>query len=151
VELVLRVLQHLLGLARPAQRVDRALRHGDSATGDVRDRLRDRVGTREVRAGLGRAAELLDATLDLLRVILRLTQVLLEALLVRGARRQSDVRLKRRLELLLLAVRLVEVLDDLRVLRAYVTSHSGQAPFASLAPIPCGLPASRGFCTASRN
>src|SRR5436190_16530478 len=46
---------------------------------------------------------------------LRLLEVLAQAPLVRRARGHRDVRLERGLELLLLAVGLVEVLDQLRV------------------------------------
>src|SRR5436190_11678015 len=70
---------------------------------------------RESLQQLGIAPELLDAMFDASRVILRLTQVLLEALLVGGAGRHPDMRLERRLELLLLAVRLVQVLHELAV------------------------------------
>jgi hypothetical protein len=115
VVLVLRVLQHLLGLARAAQRVQRTLRRGDRATGDVRDRLGHGVGARQTGRRLGLAAKLLDAPLEQLRVLLRLLQVLLQTLLVRRARRERDVRLERLLELLLLAIRLVQILDDLGV------------------------------------
>jgi hypothetical protein len=123
VVLVLGVLQHLLGLAGAAERVQRALRRGHRAAGDVRHGGGHRLGTRELPADLGGAAELLDATLELLRVILRLAQVLLEALLVRRASGQTDVRLKRLLELLLLAVCLVQVLDDLCVPGGRLISH----------------------------
>ena len=64
----------------------------------------------------GLSAELLDPALDVARVRLRFAQVLLQALPVRRARRHRDVRLERGLELLLLAVRLVEVLDELQIL-----------------------------------
>src|SRR2546421_3790977 len=101
----LRVLELALRLARAANRVERALRE------------RDRFGRRRLHRGgeLGRpvAAELLDAPLDVASVALGLLQVLLEALLVRRARGERDVRLERGLELLLLRVGLVEVLDQL--------------------------------------
>jgi hypothetical protein len=89
----------------------RAVRHVLHGLG----RSAHRVGAGHVH-GLRRAAELLDPTLDLTSVSLRLLQVLLEALLVGRARGHRDVRLERGLELLLLAVRLVEVLDELQVL-----------------------------------
>ena len=63
--------------------------------------------------GSASAAELLDATLDLAGVALRLAQVLLQPLLVCGARRHPDVRLQRSLELLLLTKCLVQVLHEL--------------------------------------
>jgi hypothetical protein len=134
VVLVLRVLQHLLGLARAAQRVERALRRGHRATGDIRDRRRHRLGARDVAERVRRATKLLDASLELLRVILRLAQVLLEALLVRRARRHRDVRLQRRLELLLLAVRLVQVLDELCVPRRRFVSHRSSLLLVSFSP-----------------
>jgi hypothetical protein len=77
VVLRLGVLQHLLGLARATQRVEGTLRQRSSAARDVRRGCGHGLGARQVRAGLRRAAELLDAALQLLGVILRLTQVLL--------------------------------------------------------------------------
>jgi len=117
VQLVLRVLQALLRVGRAAHRLRDSLRLSDRTAGDVRDG-RDALAER-VRAGevhrLGLAAELLDAALELTRVALGLLQVLLEALLVRRRLRQLDVQGKRRLELLLLAVRLIEPLNQLRI------------------------------------
>jgi hypothetical protein len=134
VVLVLGVLQHLLGLAGATQRVERALGRGDRAAGDARDGRGDSLGAGQVGADLGCAAELLDAPLELLRVILGLTQMLLEALLVRRAGGQGNVRLKRRLELLLLAICLVQVLDDLCVPRGCLISHWYRVSLGSFSP-----------------
>jgi hypothetical protein len=123
VVLVLGVLQHLLGLAGAAHRVQRALCGGDGTAGDVRDGRGHGLGAGQVGAGVRRAAELLDAALELLPVILRLAQMLLQALLVGRSRGQSDVRLKGGLELLLLAICLVQVLDDLCVPGGRLFSH----------------------------
>jgi hypothetical protein len=74
------VLQHLLRLARPAERVQRALGRGDRLArdgGQAGRRLRDDVRAARDRTRLGLAAELLDATLDFARVTLRLAQVFL--------------------------------------------------------------------------
>ena len=112
------VLQHLLGLARAAERVERALRRGHGLAGHGRQpggRLGDHVRAARDRAGLGLAAELLDAALDLAGVALGLLQMLLQALLVGRLRGHGDVGLERCLELLLLAIGLVQVLDQLRV------------------------------------
>jgi hypothetical protein len=112
-ELRLGVLEHLLVLARAAERVQRTLRgrHGLAGGGGHRGGgVADRAGRGH---GLGLAAELLDAPLDPARVRLGLTEVLLQALLVRRLGGHPDVRLKRRLELPFLSVRLVEVLDQL--------------------------------------
>src|SRR5436190_1449331 len=65
--------------------------------------------------GLRIAAELLDSPLDPAGMVLRLAQVLLQALLVWRAGGHADVGLERRLELLLLAVGLVQVLHQLGV------------------------------------
>jgi hypothetical protein len=130
VVLVLGVLQHLLGFARPAQRLDLALHQRNRTTGDVRGRLGDGVRTGQVGPRVGRAAELLDPTLELLGVVLRLPQVLLKALLVRRAGGHPDVRLQRGLELLLLAVGLVQVLNDLGVFDVPVVSHVAESPFS---------------------
>ena len=124
-ELRLGVLQELLLLARAAQHVHRALKRGHAPARELdgaRDRLRHRVGTGHLHVG-GLSTELLDPALDVARVRLRLAQVLFEALPVRRARGHRDVRLERGLELLLLAVRLVEVLDELQILGLYV-SHA---------------------------
>jgi hypothetical protein len=83
-----------------------------SARSHVADRPRS-------RSGLGLPAELLDAPLDYTSMPLRLLEVLLEALLVRRSGGEPDVRLKRGLELLLLAICLVEVLDQLCVAGVY--------------------------------
>jgi hypothetical protein len=112
-ELRLGVLEHLFVLTGAAEGVQRALRrrHGLGGRGGHRGGgVADRAGCRH---GLGLAAELLDAPLDLARVRLGLAEVLLQALLVRRLGGHPDVRLKRRLELPLLSVRLVEVLDQL--------------------------------------
>jgi len=117
VELVLRVLQALLGVGGAARRLHDALRLRDRAAGDVGDGgdpAADDVRARHVD-GLGLAAELLDAPLELARVALRLLEVLLQALLVRRRLSELDVQGERGLELLLLAVCLVEPLDQLRV------------------------------------
>jgi hypothetical protein len=74
------VLQHLLRLARPAQRVHGALRRGDRLARhgrQPRGRLGEHVRATRDRPGVGLAAELLDATLDFARVTLRLAQVFL--------------------------------------------------------------------------
>jgi hypothetical protein len=112
------VLPHLLGRTRSAQRVQRSLgrrdclaREGSGGAGGARQSSRPA----RHRAGVGLTAELLDATLNLARVVLRLLQVILKPLPVSILRRHRDVRLERGLELLLLAVRLVEVLDQFRV------------------------------------
>jgi hypothetical protein len=133
VVLVLGVLQHLLGLARAAQRMDRSLRRRDCTARDVRDSCRDSLRTGQPLTQLRSAAELLDASLELLGMILRLAQVLLEPLLVRRARGHADVRLKRGLELLLLAVSLVEVLDDLCVPCRRLVSHRSSSSSCVLA------------------
>jgi len=122
VELVLGVLKPLLPVRRATHGLVRALRLGDRTARDVRDRghaLGDDVGTREVDR-LSGAAQLLDATLELSRVVLRLLEVLLEALLVRRRLRKLNVRGERSLELLLLAVRLVEPLDHLRITGVHI-------------------------------
>jgi hypothetical protein len=97
VVLGLGVLQHLLGLAGAAQRVQRALCSGDRLAGDRRE-ARGRVGEHvrpgSARPGLGLAAELLDAALDQTRVVLRLLEVVLKALSVRRLRRHGDVSLE---------------------------------------------------------
>src|SRR5204863_377673 len=72
-------------------------------------------GLRGLSRAPGAAAELLDPALDLAPVILRLLQVRPEALLVGGTLGHGDMRLERGLELLLLAIGLVQVLDELRV------------------------------------
>jgi hypothetical protein len=123
VVLVLGVLEHLLGLAGAAQRVDRTLRRRDGLAGDARHGLRDGLGAGQAGARVGRALQLLDAPLELLGVSLGLTKVLLQALLVRRARGHRDVGLERSLELLLLAICLVQVLDDLCVSRWCRISH----------------------------
>ncbi|HEX8855693.1 MAG TPA: hypothetical protein VF752_08825 [Thermoleophilaceae bacterium] len=115
--LVARVLEHLLLLARASHCVQRTLRERGGAVGHLLNRrgsLLGDIGTGDIHR-LGFSAECLDAPLQLARVALRLAQVLLEALLVRRARCHRDVRLQRRLELLLFPVRLVEVLNQLRV------------------------------------
>jgi len=97
--------------------LDGTLRLRDRAARDIRDRgepVAHDVGAGNVDR-LGLAAELLDAALQLTRVRLRLLQVLLEALLVRGRLGHLDVQRKRGLQLLLLAVRLIEPLNQLRV------------------------------------
>ena len=126
VVLGLRVLEHLLGLAGAANRVQRSLRRGHGLAGHGRERgsrLDDRRRARAHRAGLRLAAELADARLQLATMSLRFLQMLTEALLVRRPRPllvrrprcHGDVSLEGGLELLLFAVRLVEVLDQLRV------------------------------------
>ena len=125
-ELRLGVLEQLLGLARAAQRVHRRLRRRSClARGD--GRLAGRPG-HDVRAGqvrgLGLAAELLDPPLERLRLGLGLLQVVLQALPVgRATTGHLGVGLERSLELLLLAVRLVEVLDQLCVAFGQVIRH----------------------------
>jgi len=117
VELVLCVLQALLRVGGAAHGLRDALRLRDRTARDVRDRgdaRSERVGAGQVER-LGLAAKLLDATLELARVTLRLLEVLLEALLVRRRLGQLDVQGERRLQLLLLAVRLIEPLNQLRV------------------------------------
>jgi hypothetical protein len=117
VVLVLGVLEQLLLLTRATNGVHRTLRGGHGPSGNVGNsgrRTRHRVGSGQVHF-LSLAAELLDARLELPPVVLRLLQVLLETLLVRRQVRHLDVRGKRLLQLLLLAVRLVEVLNQLRV------------------------------------
>jgi hypothetical protein len=112
------VLQHLLGHAGAAQRVNRTLGRRDGLArhgGHRGDRPGNGVGSTARRPGVGLAAELLDAPLDLASVTLGLSQVLLKALLVGRLRGHGDMSLERGLELLLLAVRLVQVLDQLRV------------------------------------
>jgi hypothetical protein len=120
------VLQHLLGLAGAAQRVQRPLGRRDRLAGERR-KAGGRLGhgTRRDRPGLRLAAELLDAPLDLARVSLRLPQMLLKALLVGRLRRHGNVSFECCLELLLLAVRLVQVLDQLRVPGVGVRHRSG--------------------------
>ena len=120
-ELVLGVLQTLLGVGRTACGLHRALRLRNRATrhvGDCGHAGRDSVRARQVER-FGLAAQLLDATLELTRVALRLLQVLLEALLVGGRLGQLNVQGKRSLELLLLAIGLIEPLDYLRVPGVY--------------------------------
>jgi hypothetical protein len=65
------------------------------------------------RYGVGLAAQLLDAALDLASVALGLAQVLTKALLVVRLGGHPDVRLEGRFQLLLLAECLIEVLDEL--------------------------------------
>jgi len=111
--------------------VQRSLRERRRPVGNVLHGLSgfaDGLGSRDGR-GLGRAAKLLDAPLDLARMSLRLAQVSLQALLVRGTGGHLDVRGERGLELLLLAVRLVQVLNELRVSNIHV--RHGMAPFVS--------------------
>jgi hypothetical protein len=116
VELGASVLQHLLGLAGAAQRVQRPLSRRDRLAGQRGQACGGfGHGTRRDRPGLRLAAELLDATFDLASVSLRLAQMLLKALLVGRLRSHGDVSLERCLELLFLAVRLIQVLDQLRV------------------------------------
>ena len=66
------------------------------------------------------AAELLDAALHLAGVALRLGQVLLQALAVRRHLGHRDMGLECLLELALLRVRLVQILDQLRIARIYI-------------------------------
>jgi hypothetical protein len=122
------VLQHLLGLAGAAQRVQRPLSRRDRLArqrGEACGGLGHHLRTTRDRPGLRRSAELLDAPLDLARVSLRLAQMLLKALLVGRLRRHGNVSLECCLELLLLAVRLVQVLDQLRVPGVGVRHRSG--------------------------
>src|SRR5207244_6618615 len=111
------VLQKFLLLTRAAQDVRLSLQRGGSlpcegerAIGSPLDRLRPW----DLHL-LGASAELLDAPPHLAAVRLRLPPVLLQALLVRRATCHPDVRLERGLELLLLAVCLVQILDQLDV------------------------------------
>src|SRR5204862_6101236 len=84
--------------------------------------LGDRPGA--AGASLGLATQLLDTPLDVASMSLGLAQVLLQPLLVRRARRHLDVRAERGLELLLLAVRLVQVLDQLGVALGHLVGHA---------------------------
>src|SRR5206468_2349983 len=115
----------------PLRRRDLLGRHG---LRELRNQLPEEVahalllttdGARELRRllvvdGLG---ERLDAPLDLAAVILGLLEMLLEALLVRRTSGHRDVRLERRLELLFLAVRLVQILNELRVFCLQLVGH----------------------------
>ena len=65
--------------------------------------------------GVAAAAELLDAALELLAVALGLAQVLLEALLVGRLGGHPDMGLEGGFQLPLLAVGLIQVLDELGV------------------------------------
>jgi hypothetical protein len=131
VVLGLGVLQHLLGLAGAPEGMQRALSRGDRL---ARDRGRRRGGSGEHLgaarhgAGLGLSAELPDATLNLASVVLGLLQVVPKTPLVGRLRRHGDMSLERGLELPLLAVRLVEVLDQFCVPGVGVRHLSGFLP-----------------------
>ncbi|CAA9510457.1 MAG: hypothetical protein AVDCRST_MAG85-2306 [uncultured Solirubrobacteraceae bacterium] len=105
--------------AGAAQRLDRALGRGERLVGDVghtADGAGHGVRAGEVGTGVGLATERLDAPLDVLRLRLGLLVVILQTLLERLLRLgQLDLSLQRRLELLLLAVRLVQILDELQL------------------------------------
>jgi hypothetical protein len=106
-----------------------------------------RVGAGKLHR-LRRATQRLDALADLAGVVLRLLEVLLQALLVRRAGGHLDVRGQRGLQLLLLPVRLVQVLDELYVfcLEVFFRHVSGPFPFRSHAEMLCTtLPASPRF------
>src|SRR4051812_47243016 len=107
--------------------MQRALRGGHGLAGEIRHSL---SGPGDVGARVGRPAELLHAALEQLGVLLRLLEVLLEPLLVRGARRKGDVRLERGLQLLLLAVRLVQVLNQLRISGIDLFGHRERPPYS---------------------
>jgi hypothetical protein len=82
-------------------------------------------------SGMGAAAaELLDPALQRFRVSFRLFQVLFEAFLVGVLGGQQDVGLKGHFKLLLFAIGLLHVLDQLRVTRVRI-SHWGP-PVVSL-------------------
>src|SRR6185312_5362845 len=136
-ELGLRVLEFLLGLARSAEGVQRALAQSD--------RLLRGGGCGGGDAVL-RATQLLDATLDLARVRLGLLEVLLQTLLIRRTVRHTDVRLERGLEFLLLAVRLGEVLHELRVALVEV-GHVGSLPSLRAKTFTLGYPNTRALHT----
>ena len=97
-------------MQRPLRERGRAIRH-------VLNSLRGAghgLGTRQLDR-LGLAAERLDPPAHLAGVLARLLQMLLEALLVGRTGRHLDVRREGGLQLLLLAVRLVQVSGQLCV------------------------------------
>ena len=104
-------------LAGAAQDVDGALHRREPPPGEVGGARGGPLhGLRPWHVHLlGLSAERPDAPLHVAPVRLGLAQVLLETLLVRRAAGHPDVRLERRLELLLLPVRLVQILDQLDV------------------------------------
>src|SRR5437763_4018580 len=110
-ELGLGVLQELLLLAGTTRDVQWPSRQRRRLVG----RGLERVRRRHHAVATGLAAELLDAPLDVARVRLRLLEMRLEPLLVRRPRGHRDVRLECGLQLLLLAISLVEVLHELGV------------------------------------
>ena len=126
-QLRLGVLEQLLGFARAADRVQRTLGERDALLGGgghLRRGLGGDIRPGEVD-GLGLAAELLDPPLQPLCLGGGLLEMLTQPLLVGIARRHRDVRLQRRLELLLLAVRLVEILDQLGFTGGRLRGHGG--------------------------
>src|SRR3954447_5023225 len=115
-ELLLRIAEMRLRLTRDQCpcRPDLALDSGDRLAGRLPDDVRH-GGLRGYGHGCRLAAQLLDPPRDRALVVAGLSQVPLEALLVRSLLGQLDVRGEIGLELGLLRMRLVQPLNELRL------------------------------------